>query len=208
MPGAWHSAPLADRFSSSVTAYLELATTARLAVTPVTSASLVSYVGSAPPPPVRWTLTNASNAYMNVTASTNVSWLNLNASYLNLSPGDVFGFTATPNNEIMLLPDGFHTATITFTNTTNGIGSTTSFVTLEVRPPNTPPTISSISPQTSNGDSAIGPLSFTIGDDETPVSELSVSASSSNQTLIPDSSITLDGAGAIFDHPFCCMARP
>lgn len=40
----------------------------------------------------------------------------------------------------------------------------------------------------------LGPVNFTIGDPETPASALSVSASSSNPTLVPPSAITLGGS--------------
>jgi hypothetical protein len=68
-------------------------------------------------------------------------------------------------------------------------------VTISVVPPNTPPTITEIDDQTIPEDSTTGPLSFTIGDEETDPSDLSVQATSTTQSLIPDDSISLDGTG-------------
>ncbi|MDA1274732.1 MAG: MBG domain-containing protein, partial [Verrucomicrobia bacterium] len=59
-------------------------------------------------------------------------------------------------------------------------------------PLNLAPTLSTVGNQ--NGDGGATPLvNFTVGDEETPVTELSVSGSSSNPALIPNSSIHLGG---------------
>jgi hypothetical protein len=60
---------------------------------------------------------------------------------------------------------------------------------------NTPPTISAIANQTTNEDTAKGPLAFTIGDAQTP-DALTVTVASSNLTLLPLNRITLGGSGA------------
>jgi len=62
--------------------------------------------------------------------------------------------------------------------------------------PNTPPTISSIDDQTINQDESLADLSFTISDNETVASDLTVSAVSSNLSLVLNSSITFGGSGA------------
>ncbi|QEL16257.1 beta strand repeat-containing protein [Limnoglobus roseus] len=59
--------------------------------------------------------------------------------------------------------------------------------------PNTPPMISDVTGQTSDG-SAVGPVGFTVNDTETP-GGLVVTASSSNPTLIPDGNVVLSGSG-------------
>ena len=61
---------------------------------------------------------------------------------------------------------------------------------------NSLPTISSLNPVTVNEDSPVGPISFTIGDSETPVSNLVVTAVSSNKVLVPDANISLAGTGS------------
>jgi hypothetical protein len=62
--------------------------------------------------------------------------------------------------------------------------------------PNTAPTISPIAAQTTNEDTATGALAFTIGDAETPAGSLTLSASSSNTTLVPNGNIVFGGSGA------------
>jgi YVTN family beta-propeller protein len=55
------------------------------------------------------------------------------------------------------------------------------------------PSVSLITSQTIGENRVMGPLSFTISDDFTPAASLGVSASSSNQALLLDTNITLDG---------------
>ena len=76
---------------------------------------------------------------------------------------------------------------------TNGLGSvTSSAATLTV----SPPTITDIANLTINEDATTGALPFTIGDLETPAANLTLSKSSSNQTLVPAANIVLGGSGA------------
>jgi hypothetical protein len=58
------------------------------------------------------------------------------------------------------------------------------------------PTISTIANQTTTVGTAVGPLSFTIGDIETAAASLTVSGSSSNTTLVPNANVTFGGSGA------------
>ncbi|MBA4147178.1 MAG: tandem-95 repeat protein [Verrucomicrobia bacterium] len=62
-------------------------------------------------------------------------------------------------------------------------------------PVNTAPVVSSIANQTIQEDSATAPISFTVSDAETAAANLSVTASSSNQTLVPNANIALGGSG-------------
>lgn len=59
-----------------------------------------------------------------------------------------------------------------------------------------PPTISTIAPQQIVANGSTGPLNFTIGDDQTPVGSLALTAGSANQTLVPLAGIVLGGSGA------------
>jgi hypothetical protein len=65
-----------------------------------------------------------------------------------------------------------------------------------IRPPpsNTPPAISPIASQSTTQDVAIAAIPFTIGDQESPASSLTLSASSSNPTLIPNGNIVFGGS--------------
>src|SRR5439155_27331323 len=61
---------------------------------------------------------------------------------------------------------------------------------------NDPPVISNLPNQTTDEDTRLGPVAFTVGDVENAPSDLLVMASSSNQTLVPDANIVLGGSGA------------
>jgi len=61
---------------------------------------------------------------------------------------------------------------------------------------NTPPTISDIPAQNTAADTATPPVGFAIGDGESAVESLAISATSSDQTIIPNSGIAIGGSGA------------
>jgi hypothetical protein len=58
------------------------------------------------------------------------------------------------------------------------------------------PTITSIQNQTTREGTPTDPLPFQVGDVETPADQLNVTGSSSNPTLVPDTGIIIEGAGA------------
>jgi hypothetical protein len=64
--------------------------------------------------------------------------------------------------------------------------------------PNTPPTITAITNRTINQGTSTGAITFTIGDTQTPVANLTVTANSSNTALVPNApaNITLAGTTA------------
>jgi hypothetical protein len=61
--------------------------------------------------------------------------------------------------------------------------------------PNNPPTISNITDQAVDQGNSTGALGFTIGDTETTANNLTVTGSSSNSTLVPQSGIIFGGSG-------------
>ena len=65
-----------------------------------------------------------------------------------------------------------------------------------VAPTNTPPTISDIGNQASTEDNAVSNVAFTVGDTQTAAGSLTLSGSSNNTTLVPNSNITFGGSGA------------
>ncbi len=83
-------------------------------------------------------------------------------------------------------------ATITLTVSDGELSASTNFV-LTV---NAPPTISAIAEQTVDEDSATGVIAFMVGDAETAATALTVTATSNNQSLVPDASIAIAGSGA------------
>ena len=58
------------------------------------------------------------------------------------------------------------------------------------------PTISGIANVSALSNTVAGPISFTIGDSETPAGSLSVTGSSSNTNLVPNANITFGGSGS------------
>ena len=77
--------------------------------------------------------------------------------------------------------------------------STTELQTDMLNPVSTPgaaPTISTVANQTTPVNTAVGPLDFTIGDTDTPLSGLTLTASSSNLTLVPNANLVLGGTGS------------
>lgn len=98
--------------------------------------------------------------------------------------------TVTPANG----QTGSATITVTVTDASNGSASA-SFL-LNVNLTNSLPTITGLSNRTTKEDTATGVIGFGIGDLETAAGSLSVSASSSNATLVPDANILLGGSGA------------
>jgi hypothetical protein len=69
-------------------------------------------------------------------------------------------------------------------------------VTITVRALDDAPTISDILDQSTDEDTPTGDINFTVGDAETPTGGLTVTGSSSNTTLVPNSNITFGGSGA------------
>jgi VCBS repeat-containing protein len=74
-------------------------------------------------------------------------------------------------------------------------GSDTATVTMRVASVDDPPTISAIADQTVDSNSHTGELPFKVSDPDTPATNLVVSASSSDGTLVPPSGISLGGSG-------------
>src|SRR5256886_12533406 len=69
-------------------------------------------------------------------------------------------------------------------------------VSIAIVPVNDAPTISKIANQTIARNSSTGPIAFTVGDMDNNPGSLTVSATSSNPTLVPDCNIRFGGSGA------------
>ncbi len=87
------------------------------------------------------------------------------------------------------------TATITVTVTDEGGQTSTDTFTLTVTPENTPPTISDIADRSVPRNATTSPIAFTVSDAETLDRYLDVTATSSNQSLVPDANIMIGGSG-------------
>src|SRR5438034_32175 len=87
------------------------------------------------------------------------------------------------------------TATVTITVADpDGASASSSFV-LTVNPVNDPPTISSLTDQSTDEDTPTVAIPFSIGDVESTWSSLTVTGHSSNQGLVPDGNIVFGGSG-------------
>jgi hypothetical protein len=78
----------------------------------------------------------------------------------------------------------------------DGVGTTTSSFVLTVIPVNDAPSISQITDQTINEDTVLGPVSFIVGDVETPAESLVVTGTSDNPLLVAENQIFLTGSGS------------
>ena len=81
------------------------------------------------------------------------------------------------------------------TSTTCVNGPSASVVVGPIAPINSPPTISNVGNQTVSTGQSTGSLSFTVNDNETSGSQLSVTASSSNLSLVPVNNIAISTSG-------------
>src|SRR5579859_258867 len=107
---------------------------------------------------------------------------------------------------LLLAPSGAFTYTpplnfnggVTFTyRASDGIfNSLPALVTVTVQPVNDSPTIGGLQDVTTTVGAAAGPLSFTVGEVETPAGALTLTAESSNAALVPVAGIQFGGSGA------------
>ncbi len=99
------------------------------------------------------------------------------------------------NRTISIMPVAGQTgsATITVSVTDEGGLTVSDTFVLTVTAANTPPTISDIVDQSIAVSTATAALTFTIADTQTPLATLTVTATSSDQTLVPDGNIVLGG---------------
>ncbi|MFB2894112.1 beta strand repeat-containing protein [Aerosakkonemataceae cyanobacterium BLCC-F50] len=133
-------------------------------------------------------------------AETAADSLTITASSSNPSlipDGNIVFAGSGANRTVTITPanNQFGTAQITL-NVSDGTNITKQTFDLTVNSVNAPPTISAISPQTTNENTATNAISFTIGDAETAADSLTITASSSNPSLIPDGNIVFAGSGA------------
>jgi VCBS repeat-containing protein len=103
------------------------------------------------------------------------------------------GFGSARNVTVTPLPDANGTTSMTVT-VSDGQASASEAFTLTVNAVNDAPVVSPIADTTIDEDNATGPIGFTLGDVETPTVSLTVSGSSSNQALVPNSAIVFAGS--------------
>ena len=124
-----------------------------------------------------------------VTATSSDTTIVPNASIVLSGSGVDRTLTITP-------PPSVSGATVTITLTvSDGEFEVSDTFELTINEINDPPTITEIDDQVINEDSKTGALEFTIGDLETAPDDLIVTATSSDQVLIPEANITFAGSG-------------
>ncbi len=113
-----------------------------------------------------------------------------------VSSGGIALGGSSANRTVVLTPEpeASGLTTITLTVSDGELSAVTSFL-LTVDAVNDPPVISAIANLTINMDTSTGSLAFTVDDVDDVAEDLSVTAVSSNQALLPDANLTLGGAG-------------
>ena len=108
----------------------------------------------------------------------------------------VLAFTSSRNFELPADSNGDNVYQVIVQVSDGNGGTNTQTINVTVSNVNETPTVTTISNQTINEDGSTGALAFTVGDPETAAGSLSVTASSSNPTLIPNGNLVLGGSGA------------
>jgi hypothetical protein len=156
------------------------------------------------------TLTSTdSNPVLNSRITVNVQFTEaidpntFDASDITVTNGSVVSFTRISSTEYVIVilagSDGPVTVSIGEDKVTSssGYGNLASNVfSTVVDAVNDLPSITSIADQIATRNSVVGPLSFTIGDGETPANALTLTVSSSNTQIVPLANIVLGGSGA------------
>jgi hypothetical protein len=139
--------------------------------------------------PLTGITSGGENQTLSVTAAATPQSLipSVQVAYTSPSTAGTISFATAPNSS------GNATVTVTVSD---GLAQTTRSFSVIVNPVNDPPTLTSIADRTTTEDTATAPMAFTIGDPDTPASNLSLSGTSSDTTLVPNANIVFGGSGA------------
>lgn len=121
--------------ASNVTLYAKWTQAGSLAVTPnesLTASGL--HGGPFSPTSKTYTLENTGLTSLSWTASKSANWVNLSKTSGTLAAGATTTVIVSINSNANTLSIGSHSNTVTFTNTTNGVGNTTRSANLTVNP--------------------------------------------------------------------------
>lgn len=119
-----------------------------------------------------------------------------NPALLPVSRIEFGGSSSDRSMTLTPLPNQTGTVTLTITATDSyGVAASSSFV-LTVNPVNDPPTLSGLPDLAVNEDSATGALTVSVGDVDTPLANLNLTASSGTIGLVPSGNINVAGTGA------------
>jgi len=116
-----------------------------------------------------------------------------------LAPGSAittFTLAQVEANEIVFVHNGSENAPAYHVAVSDDIGTTVpEEATINFNGTNDPPTISNVPDQTINEDESSPTILVTIGDSDTPVSNVTLTATSSDPALIPNAGIVITGTG-------------
>ncbi len=171
--------------------------TLKLTVTAFNDAPTISAIGAQSTSentatnPIAFTISDAETAVGALTVSAT-------SSNVALVPNGGFSFGGSgANRNVIITPAANQSGAATITLTvSDGEKTATSVFQLSVAVVNEAPTISAITPKSTNEGQASAPISFTIADSDTPAGSLTVTGSSSDKTLVPDVNLVLTGNGA------------
>ena len=144
------------------------------------------------------TFTNLTFAISDVDNPTTVLVPSGSSANQTLVPNGNINFTGSGGTRtVTIVPatNRFGTANITISVSDGSLSSSGTF-TLTVSPVNDPPTISVIGPQSTTEDVATAAIGFTVNDPETPATNLSVTATSSDTTIVPNANLALVNLGS------------
>ena len=135
--------------------------------------------------------TNENDTLVVTATSSNPSLIpNPTVTYTSPNPTGSIRFTPVAN------ASGSATITVTVNDGQAQNGTATRNFTVTVTNVNDLPTISNVGDQTVAESSSTAAIAFTVGDSETGAGTLTVTGSSSNPTLVPNTGITFGGNGA------------
>jgi uncharacterized repeat protein (TIGR01451 family) len=129
---------------------------------------------------------------------TNLLTVTASSSNTNLLPNAnivLAGNTGTRSITLTPAPHQSGTAAVTLSVTDTSFGWATNIFVLTVNPVNDPPTLSSIPDQVTQEDTPTAVILFVVGDVETPASSLTLTAASTNTTLVPVANVVFGGSG-------------
>lgn len=128
-------------------------------------------------------------------ADLTVTWSSSDPSVIAPSGISVSGTGAARVLTITPVADAFGDVTLTVT-VSDGTLSVTGTITVTVTPVPDAPTITDVADQSTLESTPTGAIAFVIGDVDTALADLVVSARSSDQLLVPDANLVLSGTGA------------
>ncbi|HRP06500.1 MAG TPA: fibronectin type III domain-containing protein, partial [Opitutaceae bacterium] len=182
-----YNAAGASAYSPTASATTPSASNAAPTISAISSVSISANNSSAP---IAFTVGDAETAAGSLAVTSSSS----NTALLPLTGIVLSGSGA--NRTVTLTPASNQSGSASVTLTvSDGVNIATSIFTVTVSIANTAPTISDLGNRTVGSGANSGAIAFSVGDSQTAAASLVVTASSSNQTLVPDANIVLGGSG-------------